>query len=477
MTMKEIEQLSGMTRANIRFYEAEGLLSPERASNGYRDYSDNDLEILKRIKLLRTIHISLEEIKSLHTGDCELVDALEQHLAKLELDRADLENSQEICKVMRNDGVRYQTLDAQRYLDAMESGTRSAPPDLMEDALAVVRTPWRRFFARGFDFFVYDSLWAIFLSAVFNINFGTRSAGENLLDIIAGMLLMLFIEPALLSHFGTTAGKFILGLRVTDNEDCLLSYSDALSRTWKVFCSGLGLNLPIYSLVRQWKSYKACSEGETLEWEYYSMTSLKDEKSWRNWCYVGAYAIVIGILFLAFSMVQMPKHRGEITVSQFCENYNRLSDYFELDPYSYLDDTGKWQKVETGDYIVTFSPSEKPEYIFTAENGVMTGMEFSVEIKDSDVWVPNYQNEMLLSIMSFVQAQKGCGPLSGEVKKVANNITKAPFKDFHYTLHGVELICDFEFSGYIEDSTYTGVLWHEEGSETSFKINFKMAKV
>lgn len=37
MTIKDIEIRSGMTRANIRFYEAEGLLSPARSANGYRD--------------------------------------------------------------------------------------------------------------------------------------------------------------------------------------------------------------------------------------------------------------------------------------------------------------------------------------------------------------------------------------------------------------------------------------------------------
>ena len=39
MTIREVEQQLGMTRANIRFYEKEGLLSPRRESNGYRDSS------------------------------------------------------------------------------------------------------------------------------------------------------------------------------------------------------------------------------------------------------------------------------------------------------------------------------------------------------------------------------------------------------------------------------------------------------
>lgn len=35
MTVKEMEVLSEMTRANIRFYELEGLLAPARSANGY----------------------------------------------------------------------------------------------------------------------------------------------------------------------------------------------------------------------------------------------------------------------------------------------------------------------------------------------------------------------------------------------------------------------------------------------------------
>ena len=42
MTIREIETRSGLERTNVRFYEREGLLSPERRENGYRDYSEED---------------------------------------------------------------------------------------------------------------------------------------------------------------------------------------------------------------------------------------------------------------------------------------------------------------------------------------------------------------------------------------------------------------------------------------------------
>ena len=41
MTIKEVEEQTGLTRSNIRFYEKEKLIEPSRNDkNGYRDYSE-----------------------------------------------------------------------------------------------------------------------------------------------------------------------------------------------------------------------------------------------------------------------------------------------------------------------------------------------------------------------------------------------------------------------------------------------------
>jgi len=392
MTIKEIEELSGMTRANIRFYETEGLLFPDRKSNGYRDYSENDLQILKRIKLLRTLHISLDEIKSLHTGEQELIVSLEQHLAKLESEKTDIEQSQEICKVMRSDGVQYQIFNAQQYLDAIGSIVKQPVPELLEDSVPNVRSPWRRYFARTFDILVYSMLWAIFLSLVMNVNIGNRNTGGKLIDTIIATLLMIFLEPLMLTLFGTTFGKWILGLSVTDNNDQRLSYSEAIERTWAVFWKGMGFNIPIYNLVRYWKSYEACDMGETLEWEDNSTINLRDQKVWRVVAFFCANVILLTVLFLTFSMAGMPKHRGDITVREFCQNYNRLSDYYGINSSSYLDETGKWVKVENNGGTINiniFGSHDKPEFIFTEDDGIMTGMCFTTELHNSKVRVPS----------------------------------------------------------------------------------------
>lgn len=53
MTIKEVEERTGLARANIRFYEEEGLICPLRLANGYRDYSEEDQKTLLKIKLPR----------------------------------------------------------------------------------------------------------------------------------------------------------------------------------------------------------------------------------------------------------------------------------------------------------------------------------------------------------------------------------------------------------------------------------------
>ena len=83
MTIKEIETLSGLPRANIRYYESEGLIAPKRAENGYREYSQADAEVLLRVKLLRALGLRIDTIKSLAAGTLMLGDALDARLEEL----------------------------------------------------------------------------------------------------------------------------------------------------------------------------------------------------------------------------------------------------------------------------------------------------------------------------------------------------------------------------------------------------------
>ena len=116
MTIKEMEEATGMQRANIRYYEAEGFLHPEREKNGYRNYTEDDRQVLKKIKLLRSLHISLEEIKAMHEGTKNLSETLEKHIAQLTKQQEELGKSQYVCEKMQRDGATYEKLNTEQYL-------------------------------------------------------------------------------------------------------------------------------------------------------------------------------------------------------------------------------------------------------------------------------------------------------------------------------------------------------------------------
>ncbi len=116
MKINEVEALVGITRKNIRFYEAEGLLSPRRNSqNGYRDYGNAEVEALRRIKLLRKLGVPLEEIRQMQQGVHTVGDGMRRHLITLERE----ESSLRLCAGLTDRQERLEDLDAESLLAEM----------------------------------------------------------------------------------------------------------------------------------------------------------------------------------------------------------------------------------------------------------------------------------------------------------------------------------------------------------------------
>lgn len=121
MKINEVEQTIGITKKNIRFYEQEGLLKPSRnLSNGYRDYSEKDLEILRQIKLLRKLDIPLEEIRYLQSGTLSLDDCLHRHLIVLNRKQKNLETNVRFCHRLLSENTGLDALNMQDLLTEMD---------------------------------------------------------------------------------------------------------------------------------------------------------------------------------------------------------------------------------------------------------------------------------------------------------------------------------------------------------------------
>lgn len=120
MKIKFVEELVGITRKNIRFYEEQGLLSPRRADNGYREYEEEDVRRLMQIKLLRKLGVPIEEIRRVIDGKVSLCDCLDRHQDALELQKENLTKMQAVSDRIIVSHVTLENLPIETYLDQIE---------------------------------------------------------------------------------------------------------------------------------------------------------------------------------------------------------------------------------------------------------------------------------------------------------------------------------------------------------------------
>lgn len=117
MKIKEVENKTGITSHNIRFYEKEKLIVPIRNPiNGYREYTERDVELLKRIKLLRMLDIPVSDIRECIEGGKNLSDILTIHLDIIKAEENRIKQNYLLCE----------------QLAAMKVGMDELPADLIE---------------------------------------------------------------------------------------------------------------------------------------------------------------------------------------------------------------------------------------------------------------------------------------------------------------------------------------------------------
>jgi len=121
MKINEVEAKAGITKKNIRFYEAQGLLSPKRNSeNGYREYDEEDVRALQRIKLLRKLGVPIEEIRQMQQGTYTVADSMRRHLIAAEREKKNLEQSILLCRELQKQDIPITELNAGELLGQME---------------------------------------------------------------------------------------------------------------------------------------------------------------------------------------------------------------------------------------------------------------------------------------------------------------------------------------------------------------------
>jgi uncharacterized RDD family membrane protein YckC len=124
---------------------------------------------------------------------------------------------------------------------------------------------------------------------------------------LAAAFIWVFVEALLLSTWGTTPGKWLLGTWVADSMGNRLSFSYALSRSFSVWFMGLGFGLPLVSIITLIASYvKLTREGLTA-WDRDGQFAVVHER-------IGAVRVtVVALLFLVFTaLAVLGQYAGQL---------------------------------------------------------------------------------------------------------------------------------------------------------------------
>lgn len=427
MNIREIEEELGIPRANIRFYEKEGLLHPQRKENNYRDYSSDDLQTLKKIKLLRELDMPVETIRAVQAGEVLLTDALGHQEQLLGHEAVRLERNQAICRSMLSDRVTYSALEPQKYenlsLPERQTSRYQSPPVRKPPVEGAVwaYSPWQRFWARSLDL----SLAGLFVAAVLAYLFHTSTVTSpgaffSFAETLLIWVVVALVEPLLLSTWGTTPGKWLMGLELRDYWGKKLSYGAGLQRVGSVFGQAYGLEIPFYNFYRYRKAYLICKNNDEMPYDaeedhlYYSIIG-------DRWFARAAVSLLLIFVlmaplhtFLSYEVL-VPPHRGDVTQAEYFENVNYLVEKVGSTEL-WLDEEGrelaKWNGTvsyaggPSVDYLYGEPIPNAPIYaVETNDEGFVTAVTLTQEETVSIGGTPVVLNAKMLA-MAFQGAER-----------------------------------------------------------------------
>lgn len=420
MNIREIERQLGIPRANVRYYEKEGLLHPQRRENNYRDYTDADVETLKKICLLRRLDMPVDTIRAVQAGEVPLSEALGRQERLLEGEAARLDQARALCRSLLEDQATYPALDPARYerpasLPGRQSAAPKEPARPPVEGSVWAYSPWQRFWARRFDLALVSCAVTAFLSLVCHLSpLTSPSALVDVVSLVLSWVIILPLEPLLLSTWGTTPGKWLLGLELRTRQGRKLSYGEGLTRTWRVLAQAYGLCIPVFSLYRQYQAYRTCRDNEQMDYDWeegHLYYSLPGDRWMARALVSAALPLVLLTPLEVFASYQalLPPNRGNITAAEFYENMNYMAKQMNIGLW--LDEEGRELATWTGSLLEGDGPAISYRYgepirdvpvctVETDENGYVTAVCLEQEGTDED-WVSLPVDDTLLAVMSL----------------------------------------------------------------------------
>lgn len=137
MKIKELENLLSVSRSNIRFYEKQGLFSPERKDNNYREYTEQDIKVLKKIIIFRKMGFTVEEIKLIQNDELPFAEAITNAQQRIEDEIEQLNGSLKLIKQVAKENSSFDEIDFNEHWYAINESEKSGEKfvDICKDFL------------------------------------------------------------------------------------------------------------------------------------------------------------------------------------------------------------------------------------------------------------------------------------------------------------------------------------------------------
>jgi DNA-binding transcriptional MerR regulator/uncharacterized RDD family membrane protein YckC len=494
MRIQELEQLTGADRATIRYYEKEGLLVPERLENGYRNYTDGNARELMRILLLRKLGMSIYTISKLQKGSASFSEALEAQICQLTIHIEEQKRARVLCEVIRADGVDYDSLDARHYmklLSELQSGSASRTTKEFREDLPRECHPWRRFFARWIDLALAYQIVHFLIVEVFWIRPVPGTFVNTVIAVLIGIVLVP-VEAFLLSRWGSTPGKYVMGMRVESSDGDLLTWQRALQREWAVLRDGMCFQIP---LISQWSELRCYSlltgtsmrrfvrredvpESEEMGWDEGSERIYQPLDGKR----FAVLAVMLGLIlacsvFLAGENVKPPCRGADLTVAQFADNYNHFAAILESSPNTYdrLNPDGTKRGVadayssmgEPLTVIAVGADSYGEEFLYDVNNGALRSVTLQRRWENAIVLTP-MNSETAIIAYSMLLSQKGTDYRDIiEISRLMDENSGQLVGTISYS--GIEISWKIEMENYLESN---GTYYTDQDGDSSLEMTY-----
>lgn len=120
MRLNEVIKQVDLSKRAIKFYEEKNLLKPKRDNNGYRNYTDKDISLLKEISSYRKMGIALSDVKKILNDKDVLKQILIEKKKEITISQKELETLE---KFIENNNVEelYNSVDYKTIVDAIQN--------------------------------------------------------------------------------------------------------------------------------------------------------------------------------------------------------------------------------------------------------------------------------------------------------------------------------------------------------------------